>query len=136
MVNKVILIGNVGQDVTTRDVSNGIVANTSLATSEKRNGEEKTEWHRLVFFGKLADLAKQYLTKGSKVTVAGDFATREHEDKTYLTIRVDQVTLGGGGQERGQDRGDDRGYQAPDKNAPPSRGSAMDDEIPFAPSVL
>ena len=78
MVNKVILVGNVGQDVTTRDVSSGIVANTSLATTEKRNGEEKTEWHRIVAWGRTAELCAQYLAKGRTVYV---------EEQTVTPVR-------------------------------------------------
>ena len=129
MVNKVILIGNVGQDVTTRDVSNGIVANTSLATSEKRNGEEKTEWHRLVFFGKLADLAKQYLTKGSKVYVEGKISYRKYTNKDGVEVNsteiiVDQMRFMGGG--KGDDSRPSNIRPAPSRNAP-----AHDEEIPF-----
>jgi single-strand DNA-binding protein len=129
MVNKVILIGNVGQDVTTRDVSNGIVANTSLATSEKRNGEEKTEWHRLVFFGKLADLAKQYLIKGSKVYVEGKISYRKYTNKDGVEVNsteiiVDQMRFMGGG--KGDDSRPSNSRPAPSRNAP-----AHDEEIPF-----
>jgi single-strand DNA-binding protein len=129
MVNKVILIGNIGQDVTTRDVSNGIVANTSLATSEKRNGEEKTEWHRLVFFGKLADLAKQYLTKGSKVYVEGKISYRKYTNKDGVEVNsteiiVDQMRFMGGG--KGDDSRPSNSRPAPSRNAP-----AHDEEIPF-----
>jgi len=129
MVNKVILIGNIGQDVTTRDVSNGIVANTSLATSEKRNGEEKTEWHRLVFFGKLADLAKQYLTKGSKVYVEGKISYRKYTNKDGVEVNsteiiVDQMRFMGGG--KSDDSRPSNSRPAPSRNAP-----AHDEEIPF-----
>jgi single-strand DNA-binding protein len=129
MVNKVILIGNVGQDVTTRDVSNGIVANTSLATSEKRNGEEKTEWHRLVFFGKVADLAKQYLTKGSKVYVEGKISYRKYTNKDGVEVNsteiiVDQMRFMGGG--KSDDSRPSNSRPAPSRNAP-----GPDEEIPF-----
>ncbi len=129
MVNKVILIGNVGQDVTTRDVSNGIVANTSLATSEKRNGEEQTAWHRLVFFGKLADLAKQYLNKGSKVYVEGKISYRKYTNKDGVEVNsteiiVDQMRFMGGGKSDDSRPSNSRPSQS--RNAP-----ASDDEIPF-----
>ena len=128
--------GNIGKDAVTRTAGDTTVTGWSVAVEHRQGQDKSTIWFDCNLWGKRGDTLAQYLTKGSKVTVAGDFATRELEGKTYLTIRVDQVTLGGGERERGQDRGDDRGYQAPDKNAPPSRGSAMDDEIPFAPSVL
>ena len=130
MVNKVILVGNVGQDVTTRDVSSGLVANTSLATTEKRNGEEKTEWHRLVLFGKLAELAQQYVTKGSKLYIEGKISYRKYTNKDGVEVNsteivVDTMRFLGGGK-KDEDR-----RQA----APPSQSRrpapAHDEEIPF-----
>lgn len=130
MVNKVILIGNIGQDVTTRDVSNGIVANTSLATSEKRNGEEKTEWHRLVFFGKLADLAKQYVSKGSKLYIEGKISYRKYTNKDGVEVNsteiiVDQMRFLGGNKNEDSGHAPGRGTKIPTNKA------ALDEEIPF-----
>lgn len=130
MVNKVILIGNIGQDVTTRDVSNGIVANTSLATSEKRNGEEKTEWHRLVFFGKVAELAKQYVTKGSKLYIEGKISYRKYTNKDGVEVNsteiiVDQMKFLGGG------KADDNKYESSRGTKIPTNKAALDEEIPF-----
>lgn len=130
MVNKVILVGNVGQDVTTRDVSSGMVANTSLATTEKRNGEEKTEWHRLVLFGKLAELAQQYVTKGSKLYIEGKISYRKYTNKDGVEVNsteivVDTMRFLGGGK-----KDEDRRQTAP---PPQSRRPAPgpDEEIPF-----
>lgn len=82
MVNKVILIGNVGQKPTSRETSNGkIIANCTLATSMKSKGETTTEWHRLVFFDKTAELAVQYLDKGSKLYVEGRIQYRKFTNK-------------------------------------------------------
>ena len=87
-VNKVILVGNLGQKPENRYTqTDSAVANLSLATSEswkdKETGEqrEKTEWHRIVYFGKLAEIAEQYLDKGSKVYVEGKLQTRKWQDK-------------------------------------------------------
>lgn len=87
-VNKAIIIGNLGQDPQTRYMPDGnAVANISVATSEtwkdKATGEkkEKTEWHRVTFYGKLAEIAAQYLAKGSKVYVEGKLQTRKWQDK-------------------------------------------------------
>ena len=87
-VNKVILVGNLGQKPDIRYTqTDSAVANLSLATSEswkdKETGEqrEKTEWHRIVYFGKLAEIAEQYLDKGSKVYVEGKLQTRKWQDK-------------------------------------------------------
>ena len=87
-VNKVILVGNLGQKPEIRYTqTDSAVANISLATSEswkdKETGEqrEKTAWHRIVYFGKLAEIAEQYLDKGSKVYVEGKLQTRKWQDK-------------------------------------------------------
>lgn len=87
-VNKVILVGNLGRDPEVRYSPNGsAVANVTLATSEswkdKNSGEkqEKTEWHRVVFFGRLAEIAGEYLKKGSQVYVEGRLQTRKWQDK-------------------------------------------------------
>ena len=85
MINKVILVGNLGSDPKTHEFSNGnMVANFTLATKERytdRNGEriESTEWHNISCFGKTADLAAQYLSKGSKVYLEGKIKTSKYE---------------------------------------------------------
>ena len=88
-INKVILIGNLGNDPETRYMpSGGAVTNVSLATSEswkdKQTGQpqERTEWHRVVFFNRLAEIAGEYLRKGSKVYVEGSLRTRKWQDKS------------------------------------------------------
>ena len=87
MINKATLLGHVGRDPEIRNMSNGdAVATVSLATTEKwkdKNGErqEKTEWHRLVFFGKLADIVEKYVHKGSLIYVEGKITTRKWTDK-------------------------------------------------------
>ena len=158
-VNKVILIGNLGKDPEIRTMQNGgKVANLSLATSEswkdKSTGErkEKTEWHRVVIFGNLADIAERYLKKGSKVYVSGSLQTRKWTDQSGTEKYTTEVVLqgyggeltmldgkggGGGGGGMGDDAGGgwDSGDSAP---APRSGGGAkrparddMDDDIPF-----
>ena len=113
-VNKVILIGNLGQDPEVRTTSNGqMVATLSIATSESYNGrdgnrQERTEWHRVVVWAKLAELAQRYLSKGRKVFVEGRIQTRSWDDaqsgqKRYSTeiVARDLVFLDsmqGGGQ--------------------------------------
>lgn len=88
-INKVILIGNLGQDPEVRYMpSGGAVASASLATSEtwkdKQSGEsqERTEWHRLVFFNRLAEIVGEYLKKGAKIYVEGSLRTRKWQDKS------------------------------------------------------
>ncbi|MFZ5604908.1 MAG: single-stranded DNA-binding protein, partial [Pseudomonadota bacterium] len=87
-VNKVILVGNLGQDPETRYLpSGGAVTNVTIATSEtwkdKNSGQmqERTEWHRVVFFNKLGEIAGEYLKKGSKVYIEGALRTRKWQDK-------------------------------------------------------
>ncbi len=86
-VNKVIIVGNLGRDPETRySADGGAITNVSVATTDKwkdKNGEmqEKTEWHRVAFFGKLAEIAGEYLKKGSQVYVEGSIRTRKWQDK-------------------------------------------------------
>jgi single-strand DNA-binding protein len=88
-INKVILVGNCGQDPETKSTASGTaITNISVATSEswkdKTTGQlqEKTEWHRVVFFGKLAEIVGQYVSKGSKVYVEGKLTTRKWQDQS------------------------------------------------------
>ncbi|ANF17243.1 hypothetical protein XW81_02505 [Buchnera aphidicola (Schlechtendalia chinensis)] len=103
-VNKVILIGYVGQDPEIRYMQNGIaVTNITLATSEnwkdKNTGEirEKTEWHKIVFFNKLAEIAGEYLKKGSQVYVEGSLQTRKWQDQNGIDRYVTEIIVGVGG---------------------------------------
>ncbi|KAB7628225.1 single-stranded DNA-binding protein [Alkalilimnicola sp. S0819] len=155
-VNKVILIGNLGVDPETRYMPSGsAVTNIRIATSEswrdKQTGEqqERTEWHTVVFFNKLAEIAGEYLRKGSKVYVEGSLRTRKWQGKDgqdrYSTEIVanemqmldsrggGSAPMGGGGQSRPQQQSggyDDapRQQPAPAQNAPEPD---FDDDIPF-----
>jgi single-strand DNA-binding protein len=148
-VNKVILIGNLGKDPEVKSFPNGdAFCNTSLATSEswtdKQSGEkkERTEWHNLVFTRRLAEIAGQYLKKGSKIYVEGKLRTRKWEDKSggthYTTeILVEDMQMldskrdgdaGGGQQQRTQQQYGQRSAPAP---APAGGDSFEDDDIPF-----
>ena len=123
-VNKVILVGNLGADPETRYLPSGdAVSNIRLATTdrykEKGSGEmkEMTEWHRVSFFGRLAEIAGEYLKKGSSVYIEGRIRTRKWTDQAgvekYSTeIVADQMQmLGGRGGSAGAGGGDDGGYQ-------------------------
>jgi single-strand DNA-binding protein len=135
-VNKVILIGHLGRDPEMRTFSSGDqVCNATLATSEKwkdkQSGEmrESTEWHRLVFGGKLAEIAGQYLRKGSLVYVEGSIKTRKYTqdgvEKYATEIRAEKMQMLGGKPEEplhGRDR--PTGRQK-------SRGGDEDSDIPF-----
>ena len=145
-LNKVMLIGNLGSDPEVRSTTGGNrVATFSLATSRtwnSANGEkqEKTEWHRVVLWGKQAESLTDYLTKGKQIYVEGRLQTRQWDDKEgikrYTTeIRADKIVLlGGGGGARGAsvDRaGDMMGGHQPPGSAPESSEPLTDDDIPF-----
>lgn len=145
-VNKVILVGRLGADPDTRYTANGAaVTNLSLATSEqwkdKNTGErkEKTEWHRAVFFGKLAEIAGEYLTKGSQVYIEGRLQTRKWQDQSgqdrYTTEVVGNDMQMLGERQAANDGGGfrDSGQQAQEVSQSPGELSADfdDDDIPF-----
>ena len=161
-INKVILVGNLGQDPETRYMpSGGAVTNLSIATSEswkdKQSGEQKerTEWHRVVFFNRLAEIAGEYLKKGSKVYVEGSLRTREWEKdgvKRYTTEIVasemqmlDSRGAGGGdytpsqsNQQPPQGQGGQSSPQGGSQGGAPATNQApagnfdnFDDDIPF-----
>lgn len=147
-VNKVILIGNLGRDPEMRYLPSGeAVANLALATTDKyknKAGEmvEQTEWHRISFFGRIAEVCGQYLKKGAQVYVEGSLRTRKYTDKEgiekYTTeIRGDRMQMLGG---RSDDAG--RGDPQPERpqrqpaQRPTGVGSSngfddMEDDIPF-----
>ncbi len=125
-VNKVILVGNIGQDPEVRYMPNGnAVANLSLATSESwkdQSGQmqEKTEWHRLTMYRRLAEIAGEYLRKGSQIYVEGKLQTRKWQDQSgqdkYTTeVIVDQMQMlgGRGGQSEGGYSNQGQGQQRP-----------------------
>lgn len=132
-LNKVILIGNLGRDPEVRYLPSGqAVANFSLATSERfqdkeNNWQERTEWHRVVFFGKVAEVVGQYLNKGSRVYVEGRIQTREWEGqdgqkrKTTEIVGQNMIMLGGRGESASSS--EDASYE---QAAP-----GADEDIPF-----
>lgn len=150
-INKVILVGNLGKDPETRSLPSGeAVANVTIATSEswkdKATGEQKdkTEWHNVVFFRRLAEIAGQYLKKGSQVYIEGKLRTRKWQDKEgkdrYTTeIVADEMQMlggkpggasasaggGGGNYERSAPKGESAGAM------PVAEKNFEDDDIPF-----
>jgi len=150
-LNKAILIGNVGQDPDIRSTQNGgRVATFSLATTRTWTGpggdkQEKTEWHRVAFFGKLAEIAGEYLKKGSQVYVEGRLQTRKWQDKDgadkYTTeIVADRMQMLGSRQGGGsRDMGDAEGASAPRSQGAAAKPTAksggkfddLEDDIPF-----
>ena len=150
-VNKVILVGTCGQDPEVRYLPNGnAVTNLSLATSEqwtdKQTGQkvEKTEWHRVSMFGKVAEIAGEYLRKGSQVYIEGKLQTREWEKdgiKRYTTeIVVDMqgtMQLLGGRPQQGDQQGGGNNYQqsSPRQQAPRPQQSAPQQSRPAPPQA-
>lgn len=157
-VNKVILIGNLGQDPDSRFTPNGTqVVNLNIATDDSyKNREtgqlvERTDWHRVVLFGKVAEVAAQYLRKGSKVYIEGKQKTRDYDDKEgikrYITETVVDINgqmqmldsrEGSGGAPQGRQSSGGAGAQGRGGYAPPGGAGGMpdpvddfDDDIPF-----
>ena len=166
-VNKVIIVGNCGQDPETRFMpSGGAVTNLSLATSEswkdKNTGDqqERTEWHRVVFFNRLAEIAGEYVKKGSKLYIEGSLRTRKWQGQdgqdrytTEIVASEMQMLDSRGGQQSGDYDQSQGSYQqsapqaqqqsapqqqqsapqqsAPQQSAPQQQGGTFDDDIPF-----
>lgn len=158
-VNKVILVGALGKDPEVRYLPNGgAVANMTLATSDswrdKQTGEQKeqTEWHRVVVFGKLAEVAGEYLRKGSQVYIEGQLRTRKWTDQSgqeRYTTEINVPQIGGvmqmlGGRQSGEPTGGQQQSRQPQqqrqKQQRPEQSSEppmdFDDDIPFAPVGL
>ncbi len=142
-INKVILVGNLGKDPEVRYMSNGnAVCNVTLATSEswkdKQTGEQKdkTEWHNIVFYRRLAEIAGEYLRKGSQVYVEGKLQTRKWQDKNgndrYTTeiIANEMQMLGGRGGGSAEFGGGPAAKSAAPA-APAAVADEFDDDIPF-----
>jgi single-strand DNA-binding protein len=154
-VNKVIVVGNLGNDPDTRYTPSGTaVTNISVATSEswkdKQSGEQKerTEWHKIVMFGRLGEIAAEYLRKGSQVYIEGMLRTNKWQDKSgadrYTTeIIADEMQMlgsrggtgggAGGGSGGGGGGGGNRPRNDGPPPSPPPQGSSddFDDDIPF-----
>ena len=156
-INKVILVGNLGKDPEIRySASGAAIANITIATSDnwkdKNTGEkqERTEWHRVVFFNRLAEVVGEYLKKGSQVYVEGRLQTRKWQDKEgqdrYTTeiVASEMQMLGSRGAPAGGDQGSHASSPAPDRTQRPSAHPAppdsqdnsggfdnFDDDIPF-----
>ena len=149
-INKAIIVGNLGRDPEVRYTANGsAVANITVATSEswkdKQSGErqERTEWHRVVFFGRLAEIAEEYLKKGAQVYIEGSIRTQKWQDKEsgqdrYTTeiVARDMQMLGSRGGDSSGASDDD--YSSATRSATASSGGGasgrdpdLDDDIPF-----
>ena len=141
-LNQCSFIGNLGADPEVRSLGNGgKVVNLRLACSEtwkdKATGEKKeqTEWHRITFFGKLAEIAGKYLVKGSQVYIEGSLRTRKYTDKDgvekYATdIKADTMQMLGSKQQSAEQPAS---RQQPAQSKQEPAGGGFDDDIPFAP---
>ena len=136
-LNKVILIGNLGQDPEARFTPQGTaVTNLSIATNESwkdQSGEtqDRTEWHRVVMYGRMAETAAEYMKKGQMVYVEGRLNTREWEDQNQIKrktteIRCDNFTMLG--RRSDAPAGQSQGAMSPSPSVP---GSEVDDDLPF-----
>jgi len=130
-INKVILVGNLGQDPEGRFTPQGTaVTNLNVATNESwkdQNGEiqERTEWHRVVMYGKMAETANEYMNKGQMVYIEGRLQTREWEDQNQVKrktteIRCDNFTMLG-----------KRGDASPQGSRQPAKATTEEDDLPF-----
>lgn len=136
-VNKVILIGNLGADPDCRQNGDNVIANLSIATTRKyRKGDEvvtETEWHRVVFFGRLGEIAQQYLSKGSPCYVEGRLRTRKYEKdgiERYATEIIGESLqlLGGKPDGAGQT---ERSQPKPQAQAQAQQKMDMSEDVPF-----
>ena len=137
-MKSIVIGGNIGKEAVTRNTQQGDkVTSFSVAVEERAGQEKRTIWFDVSIWGNRGEKLAQYLTKGSKVAVAGDLSMREHDGKTYLTVRADQITLMGGGQQNDNGNRQQSARQAsydaqrPQSGAP--AGGAFDDSdsIPF-----
>lgn len=145
-LNKVMLIGNLGKDPELRYTTSGVaVATFSLATSESwkdqdGNAQEKTEWHNIVAWRKLAEICGEWLKKGKKVYIEGRIQTRNYDDKNtgqkrYITeiVADNLIMLDGGGGARNAASSESSGpsYQQAGSDAPAAAGASQEEDLPF-----
>ena len=143
MLNKVILIGRLGRDPEVRYMPNGeAVCNFSVATSESwkdSNGQkqERSEWHNITMYRKLAEIAGQYLTKGSQVYLEGKIQTRKYQDKngvertTYDIIANEMKMLGGGSDGQQAQQAQAETPTPPHRQSQAAPVEDIDDDVPF-----
>lgn len=132
------IAGNVGKDGTLRTTQNGDkVLGFSVAVEERTGHDKRTLWFDCSLWGKRAEALAQYLTKGTRVAVSGDLSTREHDGRTYLTVRANEVTLLGGGQDRQVSDGMKPAHRAAYDAQAPSGGASRRawDDMPDASDV-
>lgn len=120
-MKSITIAGRLGRDAVLRNAGDSPVLNFAVAVDDRSGKEKQTLWFDVALWGKRGETLAQYLTKGTCVAVSGDLGRREHDGKTYLTVRADGVTLLGGGEKREESGGTSNGSFSQD----------LDDEIPF-----
>ena len=131
------IFGNIGKDPVLRTTQNGDkVCGFGMAVTDGWGDNKRTLWFDVSVWGKRGQTIADNCRKGDKICVTGDFSTREHEGKTYLTVKADNFTFGGssgGSGNAGVQHNEDHGPKGDGYGA---GGTPMDDDIPFAPQVL
>lgn len=127
--------GNLGKDCRKGNAGNTAVLNFSIGVKSGFGDKEQTLWLDCAIFGKQAESKLgDYLVKGQQVAVSGELGTREHENKVYLTLRVNSIDLVGGKKESGSSSAPQQQRQQPSQQAAPPDQDPLLDEIPFAPA--
>ena len=120
-MKQITIAGGIGKDAVIRRTSDGdAITGFSVGVNDGYGDKKRTIWFDCSIFGKRGEKLADYLTKGSRVVVSGEFGTREYEGKTYFTVRVNEIELMGGGERKDESRVDHNAI-----------GSKLDDEIPF-----
>lgn len=131
-MKNIVIAGNIGKDASTRQAGNSNVTSWPVAVDDRKGQEKGTLWFDVSMWGARGEALAQYLTKGTKVVVSGELSTREHEGKTYMQVRADNVTLQGGGSSGGTS--DDRSSSTGGGYGGGTGGGYSDidqDEVPF-----
>jgi single-strand DNA-binding protein len=120
-MKQITIAGGIGKDAVIRRTNDGdAITGFSVGVNDGYGDKKRTIWFDCSIFGKRGEKLADYLTKGSRVVVSGEFGTREYEGKTYFTVRVNEIELMGGGERKEESRVDHNAI-----------GSKLDDEIPF-----
>ena len=139
-MKNIVISGGVTRDAKLNSTQSGNVLNFSVAVDHREGRDKIPMYFDCAVWGKRGEALEQFITKGTRVSVAGDLSTREHDGKTYLRVNASDVSLLGGGQQDGQrqqDSGNRAGYDAQKPQGGGYGGAAVDaSDIPFSPCVL
>lgn len=133
-MKNITIAGRLGKDASLRDAGGTDVLGFSVAVDDGYGDNKRTLWFDCSVWGKRASALAPHLTKGSAVAVSGDLSTREHEGRTYLTVRVAELTMQGGGERHDKTaRREQNSYERDDPRTHGGRHVDLNDEVPFAP---